>query len=212
MEVRGNFQTVDHSIKFEHNIKKSHFIALIQGIESESEVRSFLKLVQNQYPDATHHCWAYHLVYQDEEREQFSDGGELSHCAGLPILQAIKQEGVSNVLVVVVRYFGGIKLGRSGLIKAYRDTARMGLQQAGKKKKYAFQEFMIEEIPYNSLGAILQAVESASGKIDDLKYGEKVNLVALLPGEKLEWLQGLVNNTTQGQALIRTGKRRWIDR
>lgn len=211
MEVRESFQTVDHCVKLEQVIKKSRFIILIQKIESESEVRSLLKEIQTQYPDATHHCWAYRLGYQEKEISQFSDGGEPSHSAGLPILQAIKQEKLSNVLVVVVRYFGGIKLGRSGLVKAYRDMARFGLQKAGKRRKYAIQEFFVEGVEYKSLGAILQAVESISGKIEAIKYGEKVNIVALLPTEKQKCLKEIVNNATQGEALIKIGDKRWIN-
>ena len=211
MDVMENFQTIDHYTKLENNIKKSHFIALVQEIESEQEARSLIKSVHQQFPDATHHCWAYRLGSGNDEIVQYSDSGEPPNSAGPPILQAIKQGEVTNVLVVVVRYFGGIKLGISGLIKAYRDTARMGLLQAGKKRKYPLQEFIIDGIEYRSLGPILQSVESKSGKIGNIKYGEKVNLLVLLPKTEQEWIKQLVNNTTQGKASIKTGAIRWIN-
>ncbi|MFA6711611.1 MAG: YigZ family protein [Candidatus Caldatribacteriota bacterium] len=205
-----NFQTVAHYARYNNTIKKSRFIALVQEIGDETEARTFLKSVQQEFPDATHHCWAYRLGSGKNEITQYSDSGEPSNSAGPPILQAIKQEKVTNVIVVVVRYFGGIKLGISGLIKAYRDTARMGLQQAGKKRKYPMQEFIMEGIEYKSLGTILQSVESKSGKIEDIQYGEKVNLKALLYPAEEEWIKKLFNNVTQGKALIKKGKIKWM--
>ncbi|HOF03094.1 MAG TPA: YigZ family protein [Atribacterota bacterium] len=204
-------QTVVRSAKFENIIKKSRFIALVQGIETEPEVRSFLKEAAQKYPDAAHHCWAYRLDSGKNKISQYSDGGEPANSAGPPILQAIKQEQLTNVIVLVIRYFGGIKLGKSGLIKAYRDTARSGLQQAGKKRSYPWQEFIIEGIEYQSLGTILQSIESKSGKIDDILYGDRVKISALLPEIELEWLQQLINNVTQGKAGLKIGAIRWID-
>ncbi|HOR41924.1 MAG TPA: YigZ family protein [Atribacterota bacterium] len=211
MEYMNYFQTVARSAKFENIIKKSRFIALVQGIETEPEVRSFLKEAAQKYPDAAHHCWAYRLDSGKNKISQYSDGGEPANSAGPPILQAIKQEQLTNVIVLVIRYFGGIKLGKSGLIKAYRDTARSGLQQAGKKRSYPWQEFIIEGIEYQSLGTILQSIESKSGKIDDILYGDRVKISALLPEIELEWLQQLINNVTQGKAGLKIGAIRWID-
>ncbi len=210
MKTIKYFQTVDHSIRYENNIKKSLFIALIKEIESDLEAKSFIKSVQQQFPDATHHCWAYRLGSGKIEIAQYSDGGEPPNSAGPPILQAIKQEQVSNVIALVVRYFGGIKLGKSGLIKAYRDTARMGLQLAGKKNKLPMQELVMEGIEYNSLGTILQSIESKSGKIEDIQYGEKVNVSALLPAVEQEWFKKLFNNLTRGKASLKVGEIKWI--
>jgi uncharacterized YigZ family protein len=210
VEIKENYQTVAHSMQQENTIKKSHFIALIQEVEQEQEARSFVKSVVQQFPDATHYCWAYRLGFGNKELIKYSDNGEPPNSAGPPILQAIKQEQVTNVLVVVVRYFGGVKLGMSGLIKAYRDTARKGLQKAGKKSKYPLQEFFIEEIEYQSLGTILQSIESKAGKIKDIEYGEKVKILVLLPEREKEWVRQLINNTTQGKAILKSGATRWL--
>ncbi len=210
MKAVKYFQTVDRSIRYENNIKKSLFIALIQEIESDLEAKSFIKSIQQQFPDATHHCWAYRLGSGKIEIVQYSDGGEPPNSAGPPILQAIKQEQVSNVIALVVRYFGGIKLGKSGLIKAYRETARMGLQLAGKKNKFPMREFVMEGIEYKSLGTILQSIESKSGKIENIQYGEKVNVSALLPAVEQEWFKKLFNNLTRGKASLKAGEIKWI--
>ena len=211
MENRKYFQTISHSIQFENSIKKSRFIAIVREVETEDEVRSFLKESNQKYPDATHHCWAYRMGFDQNEISQYSDAGEPANTAGPPILQAIKQEKLTNVLVLVVRYFGGIKLGKSGLIKAYRDTARLGLKRAGKKRKFPWQEFTIAEIEYPHLGNILQSIESKSGRIEDMLYGEKVKMVILIPEAEQEWLRQVVNNATQGRALLNQGVLRWLN-
>ncbi len=211
MKDRKYFQTISRSVQFENNIKKSRFIALVWEVETEEEVKSFLKESNQEYPDATHHCWAYRMGFDRNEVIQYSDGGEPANTAGPPILQAIIQEQLTNVLVLVIRYFGGIKLGKSGLIKAYRDTARLGLGRAGKKRKFSWQEFTIEEIEYPHLGNILQSIESKSGRIEDILYGEKVKMVILIPQTEQEWLQQVVNNVTQGKALLNKGALRWLN-
>lgn len=211
MENKTYFQTVSRSVQFDNSIKKSRFIALVQEVKTEEEVKSFLKEYNQRFPDATHHCWAYRMGFDRNEIIQYSDGGEPANTAGPPILQAIKQERLTNVLVLVVRYFGGIKLGKSGLIKAYRDTARSGLKQAGKKRKYPWQEFIIEEIEYPYLGNILQSIESKSGRIDDILYGEKVKMVILIPEMEQEWLKHFVNNATRGKALLNQGALKWLN-
>ena len=210
MKKIPEFQTVAHNTRYDNTIKKSRFIALVKEIKDESDARTLLKSAQQEFLDATHHCWAYRLGTGKNEITQYSDSGEPSNSAGPPILQAIKQEKVTNVMVVVVRYFGGLKLGISGLIKAYRDTARMGLQQAGKKTKYPMQEFIMEGIDYQSLGTILQSVESKSGRIEDVQYGEKVDLKVLLYSTEEEWIKKLFNNVTRGKAHIKKGKIKWM--
>ncbi len=211
MELLGNLQTIEQNVELENTVRKSRFIALTQAIEKETEARAFIKSVYQRYPDGTHHCWAFRLGTGKNEIVQYSDSGEPANSAGPPILQAIKQEEVTNLIVLVVRYYGGIKLGISGLIKAYRDTARLALQKAGKKIKIFAQEILLEGIEYKSLGAILQSVESKSGKIVDIKYGENVGLLILIPRKELKWFNKIVNNITQGKVIINKGETKWID-
>lgn len=211
MELFNSLQTIGQNILFENNVKKSRFIALVYEIDNETEARSVIKDISLKYPDASHHCWALRLGVGNSEIEQYSDDGEPVNSAGPPILQAIKQGQVTNLIVIVVRYFGGIKLGISGLIKAYRDTARMAIEKAGKKRKIFMHEICIENIEYKGLGTILQSVESRTGKITDIKYGDKVDLLVLLPEKEVKWFVKLVNNVTQGKALIKNQDTKWID-
>lgn len=211
MEASSHYQIIKQFIQIKNTVKKSRFIVSIQKINDEREARRFLKSIVRQLPDATHHCWAYRLSIGNEEMFQSSDAGEPANSAGPPILQAIRREKIINVMVIVSRYFGGTKLGISGLIKAYRDTALSGLRVAGKVKKYPLREYIIENIEYHVLGNILQSVESRAGRIDDIDYGEKVKIIAFLPEKSRDWIIQTVKNVTHGKACIRIRGIRWYD-
>jgi uncharacterized YigZ family protein len=209
MEKIDNYQTVEHFVKLKRTINKSSFIAFIKEVENKQEAKMFLKSIVQQFPDATHHCWAYQIGIENEEIAQYSDAGEPANSAGPPILQAIRRENITNTMVVVIRYFGGIKLGISGLRKSYRDIALKGLQLAGKKNKYPLREFMLEGIGYQSLGAILQSIESQEGRIVNVHYGKEVKIIVCLSDKLQEWIIQIVKNNTQGEGCVQTGKLRW---
>ncbi|HAP50977.1 MAG TPA: YigZ family protein [Porphyromonadaceae bacterium] len=107
--------------------KMSRFLAFAEPVATADDARAVIKRYQNQYHDARHVCWAYMI---GTAREEFlsSDNGEPSGTAGKPILGQINSFGLTNVVIVVVRYFGGIKLGTSGLIVAYREAARLAIE------------------------------------------------------------------------------------
>lgn len=105
----------------EQIIKKSRFIGIVTPITSEEEIPMKLQQVKNQYKNATHYCFAYRI----DNKEKCSDDGEPSKTAGLPILNILKNLELTNILCIVIRYFGGIKLGAGGLIRAYSNTAKL---------------------------------------------------------------------------------------
>ena len=105
---------------FEITIKNSKFIGIIRHVESKDDVRNILKGLKDKYNNATHYCYAFTLIND----KGFSDDGEPNKTAGVPILKVIESEDLVNVLVVVIRYFGGIKLGPGGLIRAYSNTCK----------------------------------------------------------------------------------------
>lgn len=108
----------------------SRFLAFALPVESADEARAKIKEYQNRFHDARHLCWAY-MIGPKREEWQINDNGEPSGTAGKPILGQINSKNLTNVLVMVVRYFGGIKLGTSGLIVAYREAAKEALDDAG---------------------------------------------------------------------------------
>ena len=113
---------------YEITIKNSKFIGIIQHIECRDDIKNILSEIKNEYKNATHYCYAFTLIND----KGFSDDGEPNKTAGLPILQLIESEDLVNVLVVVIRYFGGIKLGPGGLIRAYSNTTREVINKSKK--------------------------------------------------------------------------------
>ncbi|MDX1902658.1 MAG: YigZ family protein [Thermonemataceae bacterium] len=109
--------------------KGSKFLAFAYPVETEEEVKSYLEVLKKKYFDATHHCYAY-ILGAKQEKWRANDDGEPNHSAGTPILNQIKAKNISDVFVVVVRYFGGVKLGVSGLVNAYKTAAALVLDEA----------------------------------------------------------------------------------
>jgi uncharacterized YigZ family protein len=114
--------------------RRSSFIASLSVAKSEEAAKDFIRSVSREHAQANHNCWAYR-VGSPEPTEYFSDAGEPSGTAGKPILGAIQRAGLTNTVIVVTRYFGGIKLGVRGLIEAYGNCASLAVQKAGTTKK-----------------------------------------------------------------------------
>ena len=132
----------------------SRFIALAYPVESEAEVKEIVQRLRKEYHDARHHCYAYRLGL-DGEPWRANDDGEPSGSAGRPILGQIDSVGLSDILVVVVRYFGGIKLGIPGLIRAYRTSTADALASARVIEKVAGRWYTLH-FPYDDLPAVMK--------------------------------------------------------
>ncbi len=135
----------------------SRFIARAYPVESEDEVRDIVAALRKEYHDARHHCYAYRLGL-DGAQWRAADDGEPAGSAGRPILGQIDSAGLSDVLVVVIRYFGGIKLGIPGLIRAYKSSTADALAQARVVEKVAGRWYRLN-FPYASLPAVMKAVK-----------------------------------------------------
>lgn len=133
------FETIKGPSRFDLREKGSRFFALSYPISDIEEVSSILKEIKGEYYDATHHCYAYRLV-GPPVLEKGADAGEPNGTAGLPILNAIRGEKLWNVLVVVIRYYGGTKLGTRGLIDAYGESAKESLKSAERKEEIQLQK------------------------------------------------------------------------
>jgi len=209
MTNKNNYMTVSHEVQVKNTVKKSRFYSSVKEIEKEEGIREFLKELKKQFPDASHHCWAYKIGINEQQIKQYSDAGEPANSAGPPILQAIEHEGLTNVMVIVTRYFGGIKLGIGGLIRAYRESALQGLRSAGRVEKFALREFILRGINYEELGPIIQAIESREGRIANIKYDENITVIAHLPESMQEWLNNMAKNVSHGRVTIKYGKVKW---
>jgi uncharacterized YigZ family protein len=161
----------------EVKIKRSLFIGRLCLCGSAEEVRGVLNGVESEYRNANHYCWAYRLG-PDPEVEHSSDGGEPAGTAGKPILSAIRQSGMHNVMVVVIRYFGGVKLGVRGLIEAYGQTAGSAVEKVTRVSRLRSRRVVIR-LPYAIIGEITRFLE-VHGKADVLtwSYGSQVEVAA----------------------------------
>ena len=138
--------------------KMSKFISFARKVTDPETAKSIVKEYQNEYHDARHVCWAY-MIGPERNVWQLNDNGEPSGTAGKPILGQINSFGVTDVIVVVVRYFGGIKLGTPGLISAYRESARLALEDAGKKEMHQTRVVSIT-FPYVASNDVMKVVKS----------------------------------------------------
>jgi uncharacterized protein, YigZ family len=158
-----NYKTIAQTGSHEKDIKKSRFIAHIAQVFSEAEANEFIKKIRQQEAGATHNCTAF-IVKENVLIERMSDDGEPSGTAGSPILNVLQQQNLQNVAVVVTRYFGGIKLGAGGLIRAYSSTTAEAVKEIGLVENRIQQGFELT-IPYHLFD-----------KFDNYAKNEKINL------------------------------------
>ena len=163
--------------------KKSKFIAHVFYIKSEEEAEKIIKEINKKYHDARHNCYAYSITNEKETIERMSDDGEPSGTAGAPILNIIKKRNISNVLVIVTRYFGGILLGTGGLVKAYSQVAMDALD----KTKIVQEEpgYVVKiQISYEDLEKFNYYCKNNSICIVEIEYQELINLKIELTNEE----------------------------
>ena len=145
------YKTIKKQACAEYEDRKSRFIANVFPVQTEEKALEYLNAVKKKYSDARHNVYAY--VLEKDNIQRYSDAGEPAGTAGVPILDYIKKEGLSNVIVVVTRYFGGILLGTGGLVHAYSKAAKAGVEAAKPVEMVLCREIRIF-CDYNMLGKI----------------------------------------------------------
>ena len=152
--------------------KRSDFIAFATVVTSEAEALRIIKKKKKEYYDAKHNVYAY-VIGKDIAR--YSDDKEPQGTAGMPVLNAIKMAGITDVLVVVTRYFGGILLGAGGLVRAYSTAASLALNAAGEKILEPYKSY-ITKVFYNDYGLMLQELASVNAIVDDTIFSDEINI------------------------------------
>ncbi|HWW61306.1 MAG TPA: YigZ family protein [Thermoanaerobaculia bacterium] len=165
-----HYRTLNTGAEFRHKIERSEFLGIAFPIAGEDAFFDELARVQKKHFDATHHCWAFRLFA--ENRSRSSDAGEPSGTAGKPILAAIEGADVQDVAVVVVRWYGGIKLGTGGLSRAYRDTAAQTLQNAAVVDRYIYTRVRVL-VPFDALGQIYRLIDAPDVLLAEERYGDE---------------------------------------
>lgn len=166
------FQSIENESIAEIIVKKSKFIATLYEANSKDEAEKILQNVRKKYFDAKHHCYAYII----EKIEKCSDDGEPSGTAGAPLLALLKSANLTNVIIIVTRYFGGILLGTGGLVRAYTESAKNAIENA----KIVYKDYGIQfeiEISYNNLKEILFICKNLDISIIKIEYQENVKLL-----------------------------------
>ncbi|MDO4870165.1 MAG: YigZ family protein [Bacillota bacterium] len=194
------YRTVLREAEAEQIIERSRFIAHIKPVCSREEADDFIAQIKGEYRDATHNVPA--MVIGDKSQIQWaSDDGEPQGTSGAPMVQMLVSEGITNVIIVVTRYFGGIKLGTGGLVRAYTSSAKLALQEAGICSVMEMIS-ITTEIDYTYL-AKLQKLSGGDFDIADAVYGEKVTLDLHAKAEDEEDIKGILMNLTSGSAVIK---------
>lgn len=153
--------------------KGSRFLAVVGPATSEADAQERLEALHAEHGDATHHCWAWRLGRPPRERS--ADAGEPSGTAGLPILQVLRGAELSDVLAVVVRWYGGTKLGKGGLARAYAGATREALAALPVAHRFPTVSIPLD-LTYEQAGAVRRLVHSPDVEIGDEAYGERVHL------------------------------------
>ena len=152
----------------------SVFLAELRPAASDGEARAALAEIAARHTDATHHCWASRLG-EEPARERSSDAGEPRGTAGEPILRALRGAGVSDAVCVVSRWFGGVKLGKGGLARAYGGAARQAIAGAATVERAPARDLVVEA-PYEAVGAIKRLLRPPAIELRDETYGERARL------------------------------------
>ena len=186
-----------------HEIDKisgSRFIADAAPAKSEEEARAFLEVVRSKYHDARHHCWAYRVGPRGEAWRS-SDDGEPSGSAGVPILKQLEGHDVTDLVVVVTRYFGGTKLGVGGLVRAYGSTAKEALEEA-KIREVVVIERVVVTHSYELSSPVQGVLARAGLQATESEYGELVRLVLEIPVAKADGVIRDLEEATAARATI----------
>ncbi|HEX3527201.1 MAG TPA: YigZ family protein [Thermoanaerobaculia bacterium] len=157
--------------------KGSRFLAVIGPADGEEAAKAGLAAVARRFPDATHHCWAWRLGAPPRERS--SDADEPAGTAGMPILQVLRGAGLSDVLAVVVRWFGGTKLGKGGLARAYAAATREALQALPVAVRVPAVRLALQ-IPYERVGAVKRLIHPPAIELASEEYGQEARLVLVV--------------------------------
>ena len=182
--------------RFESDIRKSRFLALATAVDTPAAALAWLQSVSDH--DATHNCWAYRIGQQ----YRFSDDGEPSGTAGRPILAAIDGQQIDQAVVVVIRWYGGIKLGAGGLVRAYGGTAAECLRQAARQPLIAHLEAWLDcNFAFAGTVHTLLATHAAS-KLHEQYTADGLRLRIRVPTHRFEALAATLRDATRGSAML----------
>ncbi|CNH96558.1 protein co-occurring with transport systems (COG1739) [Yersinia kristensenii] len=185
-------------VTISEEIKKSRFITLLAPTSGVNEAKDFIQQVKQQHPTARHHCWAFVAgAPTDSQQLGFSDDGEPSGTAGKPILAQLMGCGIGEITAVVVRYYGGIKLGTGGLVRAYGSGVQQALKQIEVKYKVPQVEYTLQ-CDYAQLSIVETLLQQVEGQILQSDYAQFVTLHLSLPATQASQVGDKLRNLSRG--------------
>jgi uncharacterized YigZ family protein len=182
--------------------KGSEFIAGAFPVRSEAEAQTFLEETRKKYYDASHHCYAFRLK---DDSFRYSDAGEPNGTAGIRILNAIDHFELKDILVIVTRYFGGVKLGVGPLGKAYYTSSELVLKACSCQEEKPFYKVIVK-CDFNFISTVHRVLSNCSAVIENIEYGNEVGFESLIPLENTERCRMELTDSSNGNIRILTEK------
>ena len=195
-----SYITVKNPSVFEYEDRKSVFIGMAMPVSTEADAIAFVESVKKRYPDARHHVYAY--VLRENSTMRFTDDREPQGTAGMPVLDVIRKNGCTDVVIVVTRYFGGTLLGTGGLVRAYTAAAIGALENAEiiRYDIYSSAEF---EINYSDYGKISPVLSELGFRISDTVFEENVKISGSILSSEFDTLNEKMTELTSGRVEIK---------
>jgi len=207
--VRNNYKTVKKLGQCEIVISKSRFIAHVNRAETEEQAIEFIERIKKQHSNATHNCSCY-MIGEHDQIQKANDDGEPSGTAGVPMLEVLKKQGLKDTVVVVTRYFGGIKLGGGGLIRAYGKATTEGIDAAQVVERKLHHVMKIA-IDYTWLGKVENEVRNSQYTLNDIQYAEAVEVLVDVEKDEEENFINWVTELTNGQSIITCIDKKFVE-
>ena len=198
--MRADYRTVKQYGESELIIKKSRFLTYVKRVETEEEALDFIQEIKKMHHTATHNCSAY-LIGEHDSIQKANDDGEPSGTAGVPMLEVLKKQGLKDTVVVVTRYFGGVKLGGGGLIRAYGSATTEGIVATGTVERKLHQ-LMKVTIDYTWLGKLENEARQSVYPLKEITYADDVALFMYVPTAEVKSFTDWMTELTNGQAGI----------
>ena len=207
-----SYLTIARDAEAEIEVKRSRFLCTLRRVEDEAGARAVVETLRRQHWDARHHCSAF-VLGPRRDVERSSDDGEPAGTAGAPMLEVLRGqagEGVSDVVAVVTRWFGGTLLGAGGLVRAYGDAVRAGLDGAGTVRRSLVREHLLE-LDHADAGRVEGELRTRGVAVLASDYGARVTLRLGVPPDEEPRLASLVAELTAGGSETRVAGERWVD-
>ncbi len=204
------YLTVKAAGTHEINIQKSRFIAHIKRTETEEEAQAFIQEIKKEHWNATHNCSAY-MIGENDQIQKANDDGEPSGTAGVPMLEVLKKRKLKDTTVVVTRYFGGIKLGAGGLIRAYGRAVSEGIDAVGTVERI-LMTIMHVKADYTWLGKLENEIRSSDYLLKDIHYSELVEIEVYVQEDKIKEFQEWMTELTNGQGDMSEGEQLYMEK